>query len=477
MRAVLSSIFLGVVLSGCQPNQAVQTETSEPSANDSLEIKANELVQQYEALEIFSGVVLMAREGKPFFHKAYGLADRETNRPNTVNTLFDIGSMNKTFTKVVVGQLIGEGMLDMDSKLTDFVSGFTDPQVKNVTVGQLLGHTAGFGDYHDPEFFEAPSSEKTLRKIVERVKDWPLMFSPGEEQEYSNTGYILLGAIIEAVSGKTYFDNVTARIINPLGLEHTYIDSLDQYQNQVANGYYYLPLGELIKNEEVQDLPNPDGGFLSTTEDIMAFYRSYYYDTLLVSEAAKNEDPFFQFLAGLPPGKAPLMAGGFEGFNSALYQVMSDDITIIVFANMDEPVGESVAGGLLAIVRGEDPMPPALPAVQNVRQHYEKHGVAYLKDNFDELTTNFHPEDPKEWILNGLGYAYLYDKEDATTAVELLLLNTELFPESANNWDSLGEAYLEQGDKEKSRAAYEKALLLDPELESAKKMLVKLRGG
>lgn len=474
MRAILLSIFMGLVLSGCQPNQANQTETSETSTNDSLGIKANELIRQYEALEIFSGVVLMAREGEPFFHEAFGLADRENNRPNTVNTLFDIGSMNKTFTKVVVGQLVEEGKLEMDSKLTDFVSGFADPQVKEVTVEQLLSHTAGFGDYHDPEFFEAPNSEKTLAKIVDRVKDWPLLFPPGEEQEYSNTGYILLGAIIEAASGKTFFENVSTRIVDQLDLKHTYVENLGQYTNQVANGYYYLPLGDLVKNDDAQDLPNPDGGFLSTTEDIMTFYRSYYYDTLLVSESAKSEDPFFQFLAELPPGKAPLMSGGFEGFNSALYQVMSDDITIIVFANMDEPVGESVAGGLLAIIRGENPIPPALPAVQNVRQHYEMHGADYLKENFNALTTNYHPEDPKEWILNGLGYAYLYDKEDATSAVELLLLNTELFPESANNWDSLGEAYFEQGDKENSRTAYEQALLLDPELESARKMLEEL---
>lgn len=434
----------------------------------------DDLVKQYQDLDIFSGVVLVAEQGTPVYHKAFGMADREKNIKNTVNTLFDIGSMNKTFTSVVVKQLIKEGKLRYSDKLVDYVDGFEDPLVADVTVEHLLNHESGFGDYHRDGYFELPRSEKKLNKIVEMVKTHRLMFPPGEEWAYSNTGYVLLGAIVEKVSRKSYFDNVRERIIEPLKLNNTYIQDLDKYSDRVANGYLYSPMGVLEKNETLQDLPNPDGGFLSTTLDIMKFYRSYYYDELLMDDTMKEEDPFFEMVGELEPGKAPLMAGGFEGFNTAFYQVLSDDRSIIVFANMDEPVAEQLATGILQITRGNEPNAPKLPALQNIRKAYEEKGIDYVKQNFDELTTNYHPDDPKDWILNDLGYAFIFARNDVDSALELFRLNTELFPEIGNAWDSYGEALLKKGQEQEALKAYQKALSINPDIPSAQEAVKEL---
>lgn len=472
IATILSFLFL--ILS-CKNGKADQAMNQNAENGDYEYEKAiDELIRQYQDLDIFSGVVLVAEQGTPVYHKAFGMADRENNVKNTVNTLFDIGSMNKTFTSVVVKQLIKEGKLRYSDKLVDYVDGFEDPMVSEVTVEHLLNHESGFGDYHRDGYFDLPKSERALNKIVERVKSHRLMFPPGEEREYSNTGYVLLGAIIEKASGTGYFENVRERIIEPLALENTYVQDLDRFSDRVAYGYLYSPMGVLEKNETLQDLPNPDGGFLSTTLDIMKFYRSYYYDEVLMDETMKADDPFFEAIRELPPGKAPLMAGGFEGFNSAFYQVLSDDRSIIVFANMDEPVAEQLAFGILQITRGNEPTEPKLPALQNVRKAYEEQGIDYVKHNFEELTTNYHPDDPKDWILNDLGYAFIFARNDLDSALELFRLNTELFPEIGNAWDSYGEALLKKGRNQEALEAYRKALSINPDIPSAQEAVKQL---
>lgn len=449
----------------CKKGQS--SSIADVDTHKSLDVKIQTTVQDYIDLNIFSGIVLVADKGDVIYHKAFGLADRNTKRPNELNTLFDIGSMNKTFTSIVLKQLASEGKLGLVDNLMDHIPGFEDPFANKITINHLLDHQSGFGDYHTNGYFDLPKSERKLQAIVDRAKSYELNFEPGTEQEYSNLGYVILGAVIEKVSGKSYFTNVKERIIEPLDLRNTYLDDFGGLTDKIAKGYYFTRLGKLAENESTQDVPNPDGGFLSTTKDVMKFYRSYYYDTVLLSDDIKSKDPGFEYLRSLPQGKATGAAGGFEGFNTALFQVLSDDFTIIVFANMDEPVAENVALDILSISRGEIPKKPKLPAIQNIRIEFEKNGIDHIAKNFDELTTNFHPEDPKDIILNSLGYAYLNELEDSQKAIELFKLNTQLFPNEANCWDSYGEGLKENGDTKEAILAYRRALEIDPDLESA----------
>ena len=468
-------VSLLIAFTSCK-KKATLSDVSTTQSNSQAELteKINDLVQEYVKLDIFSGIVLVAEKGDISFHKAYGLSNREKNIPNSVNTLFDIGSMNKTFTSIVIKQLAEEGKIDLNDNLTKFLSGFKDPNTNKITINHLLDHESGFGDYHTPGYFDLPLNERKLGAIVERAKSYQLNFEPGTEQDYSNLGYVILGAVIEKVTGKSYFDNVQERIVTPLNLKNTYLNDFDNLETRIAIGYYYTPLGILVENKPIQDTPNPDGGFLSTTEDILKFYRSYYYDDILLSKKFKSSDPFFKYLNELPEGKAVGAAGGFEGFNTALFQVYSDDLTIIVFANMDEPVAENIASNILKLYRGETPDKPQLPAIQNIRKNYEEHGIDYIKENFQELTINFHPSDPKDIILNNLGYAYLYEAKDNKKALEIFKLNTELFPNIANCWDSLGEALAMSKNKSEAIKAYKKALELNPDMDTALQAFQKL---
>jgi tetratricopeptide (TPR) repeat protein len=142
---------------------------------------------------------------------------------------------------------------------------------------------------------------------------------------------------------------------------------------------------------------------------------------------------------------------------------------------MDEPVAENIAEGILSIVRGQKPDEPVLPAQQLVWSALIEKGPEYVKQNFEDLTRNFHPTDPKDIILNSIGYDLIFEGnlEDAISVFEL---NVELFPEAANCYDSLGEALLKIGDKSKALKKYKKALELDPELPSAKIMVKEIEG-
>ncbi|MCB0276610.1 MAG: serine hydrolase, partial [Calditrichaeota bacterium] len=450
-------------------------EQTPTAAAPELAAEIDSLVARYQDLDIFSGVVMVARNGAPVYHKAFGLANRETGQANSTDTYFDIGSMNKTFTKVVVHQLMAAGQLAVEDTLGKFLDGFAPEKAGRITVGQLLEHRSGFGDYHSPDYFEGPASSRTIAGVVERARHLPLLFEPGSDQAYSNTGYVLLGAIVEKVTGKDYYQNVRERIVEPLQLKHTVLKAVETAPDRSV-GYFKTATGQLRDNREFNQLPKPDGGFLSTTSDILRFYQAFHYSDKLLSAGEKKAMPYFQFFEKITQkdGAAASQAGGFNGANTVLLEIPSRKTTVIVFANMDEPVAELLGEGILQLLRGERPDAPQLPAAQNVYRAWEAHGPDFVKENFDSLTVNFHPNDPKDFILNSVGYDLMFAGRLAE-AIEIFRLNVALFPDAANCYDSLGEAYLQSGDKKAALANYGKALDLDPDLPSAREAVARLR--
>ncbi|HMQ46964.1 MAG TPA: beta-lactamase family protein [Saprospiraceae bacterium] len=439
----------------------------------SISDKTDTLVAQYQELGIFSGVVLIAENGKPFYHKAFGLADREKNIPNTLQTAFVIGSMNKTFTRTIILQLIDEKKVKFSDNMVSYLSGFHQPDAGKITIKQLLDHTSGFGDYHSPEFFDLPNDQKNIQGILAIIKNMELLFEPGTENEYSNAGYILLGAIIEKVTGKSYAENVNERIKKPLQLHSLVTQHIKNTPNRAIG--YMKTIDGFEDNENVVFEPKSDGGCYATAADMMKFYRAYLYGNSLFSEKVKKEDGFFQRIkpiyqekgAGIP------LAGGFNGANTVHLEMLADNISIVVFANMDEPVAENIAFGIHKIVNGKEPSKPQLPTILNVYKAYKENGIAYVKEHFETLTDNWFENDPKDLVLNNLGYNLLF-KGQVDDALQIFKLNTELFPKIGNCWDSYGEVLLKKGQKEEALEAYKKALEINPNIPSAKKMVKEL---
>ncbi|MEZ4826162.1 MAG: serine hydrolase [Bacteroidia bacterium] len=455
-----------MIMAGCRSQTGQQEKQA---VNDSFKQAAeiDSYIQQYLDLDIFSGVVLVAENGVPVYEKAFGLADREKAIPNTLDTKFIIGSMNKSFTQLAILQLIEEGKLNWEDKMVGFLDGFTLPGTDKITIRHLVSHTSGFGDYHSREFLDLPFEQKNIDTITRIAQGMELLFPPGEGDEYSNTGYVLLGAIIEKITGESYADNIQSRIVDRLGLENTYVKNVKSIPDRSVG--YLQTLGGIEDNLYFLMEPKPDGGFWATAEDVMAFYLNFFYGDKLISQQSRESDDFFRQIQPFydQPGRGIPIAGGSNGNNSVHLEMLNEHVSIVVLANMDEPVAEKISLGIMKILKGATPEPPSLPAMLSVFQAYSEHGAEYVKENFEELTKNFHPSDPKDLILNNIGY-YLLSKNEIDQALDIFRLNTELFPDIANCWDSYGEVLLNKGDKAGALAAYKKALSIRPDLPSAK---------
>ena len=173
----------------------------------------------------FAGTALVARNGKTVFSQAYGLADREKKTPNTLKTRFRLGSMNKMFTAVATLQLVQSGKLDLKAPFGNYLTDYPNKDVASkVTIEQLLSHTGGTGDIFGPEFDKHRLELKTLRDYVNLYGQRAVEFEPGSRWQYSNYGFLLLGVLIEKVSGQSYYDYVRDHIFKPAGMTATASD-------------------------------------------------------------------------------------------------------------------------------------------------------------------------------------------------------------------------------------------------------------
>jgi CubicO group peptidase (beta-lactamase class C family) len=227
------------------------------------------------AIGVFSGAVLVMRDGKTLFEGAYALADREKNLPNTPQTLFRNGSMNKMMTAVAILQLVQEGKLRLDATVGTYLPDFPNADVKSkVTLHHLLTHTGGTGDMFGPAFTANRLELRTTSDYLKLHDTRGLQFTPGAQHVYSNYGFILLGAILERVSGKSYYDHVQQRVHAPAGMTSTGFAPEDSLVPGRAAGYARQggPTGPLVSNAST--LPyrgSSAGGGYSTVGDFARF--------------------------------------------------------------------------------------------------------------------------------------------------------------------------------------------------------------
>ncbi len=224
----------------------------------------------------FSGVVFYARDKTVLFHKAYGIANRETGEPNETTTRFNLASASKMFTAVAIGKLVEEGRLSFDDPIgkhlgSDWVSAEVG---KKILVRHLLNHTSGLGMYWG-EKWDALSSEIHTIDDFRKVISDELAFEPGSREEYSNTGYILLGAIIEKLTGETYYDYVRRTIFKPCRMKSTGFDATNCAQDGFAIGYFgdKEDGGKLKNNLGLHGVRGASaGGGWSTASDLHRFF-------------------------------------------------------------------------------------------------------------------------------------------------------------------------------------------------------------
>jgi D-alanyl-D-alanine carboxypeptidase len=232
----------------------------------------------------FSGAALVAKNGKPVFTAVYGMADREKKIPNTLDTKFRIGSMNKMFTATSVLQLLQAGKINLSDPLGKYLPDYPNKDLASkVTIHHLLTHTGGTGDFFGPEFDKHRLELRTLQDYVRLYGERGLAFDPGSRWEYSNYGFLLLGLVVEKASGRDYYEYVRDHIFKPAGMNST--DSLPEDQTVAGRSVGYTKMnGAREWGPNVDTLPyrgTSAGGGYSTVEDLLAFANALENDKVL----------------------------------------------------------------------------------------------------------------------------------------------------------------------------------------------------
>ena len=303
-------------------------------------------LEQAAAVEQFSGAVLIAKDGQPLFKAAYGLADRSFNVPNRVDTKFNLGSMNKMFTAVAVAQLAEKGKLSFDDPISGYLTGWLAEDItQKIKIYHLLTHTSGLGSYFNEKFMK--SSRELYRKVDDYkplVADEKLAFEPGTKWSYSNTGFLLLGAIIEKVTGQSYFDYVRENIYKRAGMPNTDCYEMDDVVPNLAIGYA-RPGGKWKNNLFMHVIRGgPAGGGFSTVDDLLNFDIALRNHKLLNPEytklmlTAKPERNSPQYGYGFQVEDNPRVvghSGGFPGISSNLSMFLDSGYTLAVLSNQD----------------------------------------------------------------------------------------------------------------------------------------------
>ena len=345
-------------------------------------------VQAHLATGNFMGAVLVARGDEVLFQDGYGMADLELDVPNTTEFVFRLGSLTKQFTAAAILQLQEQGLLDINDTVDRYLPGY--PHGDEITIYQLLNHTSGIPDYEYLESTLAYRNAVSLDALMAKFSGLPFDFTPGSQFKYSSSGYVILTAIIEKVSGQSYPDYLVEHIFQPLGMETTRYDNADTVLPGRASGYTWD--GDAYHNAEFFDMSNAAGagGLVSTVGDMYKWDRALYTDALLspavreafftptVSTGDGLSYAYGWFIRETPEHTQALHSGGINGFVTFVVRDAATQLYVVVLSNVEHGAAEDVAQGLAAIAYGEPyDMPGQSPVVEVDPAVLQKYAGSY----------------------------------------------------------------------------------------------------
>jgi CubicO group peptidase (beta-lactamase class C family) len=308
------------------------------------------------AQDQFSGAILLARNGRVLFQKAYGLADRTHRKPNTLDTQFRFGSMGKMFTAVAIMQLVEEGKIDLQAPIGRYLTNYPNQDIAtHVTVAHLLSHTGGTGNIFGPDFDRNKASLRSAQDYIDLYGNRAAEFAPASRTSYSNYGFILLGRIVEEASGLGYDDYIQRNIFTPLRMAST--GNRPESDVLPHRAVSYTGSGARLMSAD-DTLPlngTAAGGGYATLGDFNRFVVGLTSHRLLRRETLQNlidggvqtaDGQFagFDFGETVPDaGRFIGHGGGAPGMSGSLQHFLNSGVTVIVLANRDPGAAESIA--------------------------------------------------------------------------------------------------------------------------------------
>lgn len=367
-RPTFATLLLGLCAATIAHAQV--TPTAPPPSAEAVDTVVLELMKRRHVPGVSLAVV---RDGEVVLAKGYGLADVELDAPATPDTVYQLASVTKTFTAAAVMLLVRDGKLALDDKIGDRLADLPEAW-RPVTVRQLLSHTSGIKSYTSVEgFHKTTRKDYAPREILDLVAKAPLEFPPGEKWNYSNTGYFLLGMLIEKASGQTYSAFMADRVFKPLGMGRTRTNDLKAVIPGRALGYAFN--GRELENGEYTSPTQPfaAGMLVSTVVDLAKWDAALAEGTLLdaatlqqmwaPTKLAGGEEAGYGFgwqVSKTGERRSVSHGGGIPGFSTELLRYPDDRLTVIVLTNLEGGHSESIAKGVAGLYVPELAKKPAV---------------------------------------------------------------------------------------------------------------------
>ncbi|MGQ8336790.1 serine hydrolase [Sunxiuqinia sp. A32] len=459
MNKVLHLLLVIYFSIGCFQTNAQQ--------NEIINRPIEEIIKPFGESSLFSGTLLVAKNGEVIFKKAYGSEDLENDKQNSIHTKFILGPTTQIFTSVLIFKMIDEGSLSLDSKLSEFFTGLPD-QLSQVAIKHLLNHTSGIQNYYQMEGwsegkFDQGISDDDFINVIEQM---PLLFDPGTNYFYSNAGYFLLAKIIEKVSGKVYKQVLNDLILQPLEMENTGIVENMGEISDLSFGYFLSSEGLKKQPDLNLALFKGTGNIYSTVDDFYKLDSALYTDQLL-SELSKSIlfDPSNNYgwktknftITG-HTGELMLheSSGETDSYSSLITRFPNERHTIILLGNTGtgQLVKEKIVGEISKLLYDI----PILDSKKDVMPLIAK---SLLRGDLDatikRIVSVNYLFDAEEKLISEFGNQLSWYGR-TNDAIKVFELNAQLFPKSSGALFQLAEKYKENNQLDKAIPVYEKVL-------------------
>ncbi|MFT7620017.1 MAG: CubicO group peptidase (beta-lactamase class C family) [Planctomycetota bacterium] len=333
--------------------------------------KYETLMREYAQLRGFSGTILVAKGNEILYRGSVGLANRETSTPNRTNTRFRIGSISKSFTAALIMRFVDKGALSLKDPITKFLPEYRKDIGDKITIHHLLCHSSGLPNFpmKDPVFRDAMRHSRELASIVKQWCSTDLQFEPGEGLQYSNAGYVVLAAIVEAISKKKFDVYLKESLLIPLGLKNTGQDYNQKIVANRAQGHKQVA-GVLIGAEYLDmSVPIGAGGLYSTVDDLHKWDRAISENRVLSNEsklasfdkqAGKYGYGWFRTKFDLENGTIAhgrMHGGNINGFSAIHVHLEENKGSVVVLANIEGRIARELSRALVELALSSTPAP------------------------------------------------------------------------------------------------------------------------
>lgn len=475
-------IFLTTLSSSCG-EQAYSKNKNIPVTDKTQKIE--EIVRLYHQYGGFNGAVLVTYEGEPIYKKGYGMADMEWDIPNKTDTKFQLASVTKAFTAMLIMQLVADNVLELHRPISGYVPDYPKENGDQITIHHLLTHSSGIPNVSNGEKAFRP------KEMVGQFSNEPLLFSPGTQFGYSNSGYVLLGYIIETVTGKKYEDVLENRIFKPLHMVNSGFYRHKPVLKKMSSGYHkwYGDYFDIDYSDESSAYAA--GAIYSTVEDMYLWDQALYTESLLPKKyldlifVEHMADPEYggHYGYGWELIKSGIgntnnriatigHGGSINGYRASFKRIPSSRSSIILLNNTNHAFLNAMTTAILGILEDEPYDFPKKPLAQFMVEVLQKEGVEkgvlFYKAHKDK--DDYYISE-QELIIEGYRLLHAGNAKDAA---EVFKLSTEVFPDKDNPYDSYAEALMALEKNEEAIQNYKKSLQLNPNNTNAVKMLEKL---